>query len=100
MLAASFAPVAAVALVGFALVGLGLANVFPLAIARAGALGGSNGVALASTVGYTGLLGGPPVIGLLAEPLGLGGALALVCALLGVTAALARQLSTHTPAPA
>ena len=31
------------ALVGFALVGLGLANVFPLAIARAGALGGAIG---------------------------------------------------------
>jgi hypothetical protein len=28
----------------------------PLAIARAGAVGGSGGVALASTVGYTGLL--------------------------------------------
>ena len=41
MVAAAFAPVAAVALAGFALVGLGLANVFPLAIARAGALGGS-----------------------------------------------------------
>ena len=45
MLAAAFAPAVAVALVGFALVGLGLANVFPLAIARAGSLGGSKGVA-------------------------------------------------------
>ena len=43
---------------------------------------------------YTGLLTGPPVIGLLAEGLGLTGALACVCALLGVAAALARQLST------
>jgi MFS family permease len=34
-----------VALGGFVLVGLGLANVFPLAIARAGALGGPSGVA-------------------------------------------------------
>ncbi|HEX5813396.1 MAG TPA: MFS transporter [Pseudonocardia sp.] len=55
MLAAALAPAVAVALAGFALVGLGLANVFPLAIARAGSLGGSKGVALASTVGYTGL---------------------------------------------
>lgn len=39
MLAAALAPVAAAALAGFALVGLGLANVFPLAIARAGAEG-------------------------------------------------------------
>ena len=51
----------AVALGGFVVVGLGLANVFPLAIARAGLLGGARGIALATTVGYTGLLGGPPV---------------------------------------
>ncbi len=34
---------------------------------RAGLLGGARGIALATTVGYTGLLGGPPAIGLLAE---------------------------------
>ena len=60
-----------VALVGFVVVGLGLANVFPLAIARAGLIGGAPGIALATTVGYTGLLGGPPAIGLLAEQAGL-----------------------------
>ena len=49
MLTAALAPEAAVALLGFALVGLGLADVFPLAIARAGAVGGPSGVALAST---------------------------------------------------
>jgi MFS family permease len=76
-----------VALGGFVLVGLGLANVFPLAIARAGALGGPRGVALATTVGYTGLLGGPPVIGFLAEQAGLPTALATV-ALMAVLAAV------------
>lgn len=75
-----------VALAGYAVVGLGLANVFPLAIARAGALGGPSGVALATTVGYTGLLGGPPVIGFLAEAAGLPVALGTV-ALLAVVAA-------------
>lgn len=88
MLAAAFAPVVAVALGGFALVGLGLANVFPLAISRAGALGGSKGVAVASTVGYTGLLGGPPVIGLLVGGLGLPAALATVSVLAAVAAGL------------
>ena len=44
----------AVALTGFVLVGLGLANVFPLAIARAGLLGGARGIALATTVGLHG----------------------------------------------
>jgi MFS family permease len=76
-----------VALGGFVLVGLGLANVFPLAIARAGALGGPSGVALSTTVGYTGLLGGPPVIGFLAEQAGLPTALATV-ALMAVLAAV------------
>jgi hypothetical protein len=47
-----------------------------------------------SSVGYAGLLTGPPVIGVLAEGLGLAGALACVCALLVVAAVLARQLST------
>jgi MFS family permease len=60
-----------VALAGFVLVGLGLANVFPLAIGRAGLLGGAKGIALATTVGYSGLLGGPPAIGLLAQTAGL-----------------------------
>ena len=76
-----------VALGGFVLVGLGLANVFPLAIARAGALGGPSGVALSTTVGYTGLLGGPPVIGFLAEHAGLPAALGTV-ALMAVLAAV------------
>jgi hypothetical protein len=88
MLAAALAPAAAVALAGFALVGLGLANVFPLAIARAGALGGSRGVALASTVGYTGLLGGPPLIGLLVGGVGLPAALTTVSLLAAVAGAL------------
>ncbi|MDT0350150.1 MFS transporter [Pseudonocardia charpentierae] len=88
MLAAALAPSAEVALAGFALVGLGLANVFPLAIARAGALGGSKGVALASTVGYTGLLGGPPLIGLLVGGVGLPAALTTVSLLAAVAGAL------------
>jgi MFS family permease len=77
-----------VALAGYAVVGLGLANVFPLAIARAGVLGGPSGVALATTVGYTGLLGGPPVIGFLAEHAGLPTALGTVALLATVAAVL------------
>jgi predicted MFS family arabinose efflux permease len=80
-LTAVLTPSLPVALAGFVVVGLGLANVFPLAIARAGALGGPSGVALATTVGYTGLLGGPPVIGFLAEHAGLPTALGTVAAM-------------------
>jgi MFS family permease len=83
----------AVALTGFVLVGLGLANVFPLAIARAGLLGGARGIALATTVGYTGLLGGPPAIGLLAEAAGLPVAVGSVAVLAVVAAVLVLTVS-------
>jgi MFS family permease len=76
-----------VALVGFVVVGLGLANVFPLAVARAGLLGGAQGIALATTVGYTGLLGGPPAIGLIAQHVGLSAAVGTV-ALMSLVAAV------------
>jgi MFS family permease len=82
-------PTVEIVLAGFVLIGLGLANVFPIAIARAGAHAGAGGVALASTVGYTGLLGGPPLLGIVAEAVGLHVAFAAVAALAAVAAALA-----------
>jgi hypothetical protein len=78
-----------VAVLGFVLVGFGLANFFPLAIAQAGLLGGARGVARASTVGYTGLLGGPPIIGFLAAGWGLPFALMSVSALAVLAGGLA-----------
>jgi MFS family permease len=71
MLVASLAPDMWLALAGFAATGLGLANLFPATIARAGLLAGSGGVALASTLGYSGFLLGPPAIGFLAGEFGL-----------------------------
>jgi MFS family permease len=90
------------AIAGFAVMGLGLASVFPLALRAAGydpAISGP-AVAAVSSVGYAGFLTGPPAIGLLAELFGLGGALACVCGLLLVAAALAGQLSAHDRAAA
>ena len=71
MLVASLAPDVWLALAGFAATGLGLANLFPAAIARAGLLAGSGGVALTSMLGYSGVLLGPPAIGFLASEWGL-----------------------------
>ena len=93
---------AAGAIAGFAVMGLGLASVFPLALRAAGydpAISGP-AVAAVSSVGYAGFLTGPPAIGLLAELFGLAGALACVCGLLVVAAALAGQLSAHDRAAA
>ncbi|HEX2702687.1 MAG TPA: MFS transporter [Solirubrobacteraceae bacterium] len=94
MLAAAIVPVLAVAIIGFVLVGLGLANMFPAAIGQAGALSGPSGVAAASTIGYFGLLAGPPTIGFLAERSGLPAALttvSLLAAIGGFIAVLARR---------
>jgi MFS family permease len=98
MLAAALAPAVPVALIGFALTGLGVANMFPAAMTRAGLLAGPNGVALASTLGYTGFLLGPPAIGFLAASVGLGAGLTTVSALALVAAALAVSAGTgHEP---
>jgi MFS family permease len=71
MLLAALAPDMWLAMAGFAATGLGLANLFPAAITRAGLLAGSGGVALTSTLGYSGFLLGPPAIGFLASVSGL-----------------------------
>lgn len=89
MLLAALAPLLPLVVLGFALTGLGLSNTFPTTIARAGALTGPGGVAAASTLGYGGLLLGPPAIGFLADAVGLPTALTTVAALGAVAAALA-----------
>jgi MFS family permease len=89
MLLAALVPVLAIAIVGFVLVGLGLANLFPAAIGQAGALTGPSGVAVASTIGYFGLLAGPPAIGFLAERTGLPAALTTVSMLAAIGALIA-----------
>jgi MFS family permease len=89
LLAAS--PPAAIA--GFALLGAGLAAVFPLALAAAAARAPhaptAPAIAAVSTAGYLGLVCGPPTIGLLSGVVGLVGALGLLVALCGVVVLLA-----------
>ncbi|GAA3243931.1 hypothetical protein GCM10020256_69200 [Streptomyces thermocoprophilus] len=87
MLVASLVPSVWAALAGFVVTGLGLANLFPVAIERAGRLAGAGGVALASTLGYGGMLLGPPAIGFMAEWFSLPVALTSV-AVLAATAAV------------
>ncbi|MFJ6834251.1 MFS transporter [Streptomyces sp. NPDC091209] len=86
MLLASLAPSVWAALLGFAITGLGLANIFPVAVERAGALAGASGVAVASTLGYGGMLLGPPAIGFMADWYSLPTALTSVAALAAVAA--------------
>ena len=63
-------PSAYIVLVGFFFVGLGLANVVPIVYSTAGNTEGvspSVGIAMATTIGYSGFFIGPPVIGFLSD---------------------------------
>jgi MFS family permease len=96
MLLAALAPDIWLALAGFAATGLGLANLFPATIARAGLLAGSSGVALTSMLGYTGFLLGPPAIGFLAGAASLRAGLTTL-ALLGLAAATIAYATRDQP---
>ena len=92
----------AVAVVGFGLLGLGMAGVVPAlfrAAARAPGMGPGVGIAAVTGTGYVGFLAGPPLIGLLADEVGLRAALVIPVALvalvaLGSTAAFRRAQRT------
>lgn len=81
------APATGVAIAGFALMGAGLATLFPLALRAAAAHQGAASVAAVSATGYAGFLAGPPLVGGLAEAADLRAGLAAV-AVLCVAAAL------------
>ena len=85
-----------IAVVGFGLVGAGVACIFPLimsAAARTPGIEPGIGIAAMATAGYTGFLVGPPLIGSVAEMATLRGGLGvlalfgLVIVLLGATVA-------------
>jgi MFS family permease len=98
-------PPAAVA--GFALLGAGLAGIFPQIVSCAARLdperAGRN-IGRIAAIAYSGLLGGPVMIGALASGVGLRNALLLPAALAVGVAAAARAASPHDgrtpPAPA
>jgi MFS family permease len=66
-------PTVLTACVGFAMVGVGLANIVPVIFSAAGrsTVTPATGVSMAATAGYAGFLVGPPLIGLGAGVLGL-----------------------------
>ena len=85
---AVLAPGPALAIPGFAVMGVGLATLFPLALRAASDDAGAPSVAAVSTTGYTGFLAGPPLVGGLAEIGGLRLGLGAVAALCFVGALL------------
>ncbi|MFN4145715.1 MAG: MFS transporter [Runella sp.] len=78
---------------GLFLVGLGLAVIIPIVYSQAGnnsSLPSGVGLAMVTTVGYTGFLAGPPIIGFLADWQGLRFAFGFVVFLLVVLTLLSR----------
>jgi predicted MFS family arabinose efflux permease len=91
----------AAGLAGFTVLGAGLAVVVPVVFTAASRLGlpGPN-LALVTSVGYTGMLVGPAVIGGLAEVVGLPAALGTLVAIIGMTAILAGAVRPDSQAEA
>jgi MFS family permease len=84
-------PGLASAYVGAALWALGVCLVFPAAVSAGGEAPErpADAIAAVTTIGYGGFLLGPPLIGLLAEQVGLGRALLVLLVLAGGITALA-----------
>jgi MFS family permease len=81
------------AIAGFVLIGLGVSNVVPVAFSAAGRERGPGGVAMAASIGYAGLMAGPPLIGPIADLVGLRIALGTVLAAVLAVAALSRTVT-------
>jgi len=77
------------AIAGFAVMGIGLAFVFPVVYSAAGSTPGipsGRGVAAVATIGYTGFLAGPPLLGFLARATSIQVSLLIVAALIAIIA--------------
>jgi len=90
------------AILGFGMVGLGLANIVPILFSAAGRTPGmapGTAIAAVTTAGYSGFLAGPPMVGFAAEWIGLPGALGLLAIAVGSMAAWAKLLNPIRHAP-
>lgn len=79
------APVAAMALLGLLLIGLGASNTVPVLFRRAGTqtvMPAALAIASVTSVGYVGVLAGPAGVGFVAQAIGLPGAFWLMAAML------------------
>lgn len=73
MLTAALAPNAEIAILGFALCGIGISNMVPIVFSAAGNIPGLQpgiGISVVTTLGYSGMLVAPSAIGFAAEHIG------------------------------
>ncbi len=91
-----------ISLLGFATVGLGVANLIPVLFSAAGRTHGvpaGTAIAAVATTGYFGFLAGPPLIGLVADAAGLPAALGIVCAACAIVAGSAGIIPSPRSVP-
>jgi MFS family permease len=91
----------AISLAGFACIGLGYAVIFPLAYSRAANdphMPPGRAIAAVATLGYGGMLMGPPMVGFFASVTSLGHAFWLIALMALLIAALAGYLRPAAPA--
>jgi MFS family permease len=84
------------AIIGFSILGIGLSVVIPIAYSAAGSTPGipsGRAVAAVATIGYTGFLAGPPVLGWIAKLISLQGALLLIAVALVMIVVMAPALA-------
>jgi len=94
MALALLVPLPWAALAGFALVGLGFANVVPVLFSAAARVAGvtpAHGIAAVSALGYLGMMAGPPLIGVIAEARSLAVGLSVVVLAAAVLALAAKR---------
>lgn len=94
----ALAPSAPVALAGFVVTGLGLANMVPLLFSAAGRQGGANpgaAIAAVSLIGYGGMLLAPTVLGVVAERFGFTACFLGLAALLLMVALLSGRVASE-----
>lgn len=91
-------PLPIIVIIGFGIVGLGLSVVVPIAYSIAGNMKGlppGVGLAMVTTVGYTGFLFGPPIIGFVADWQTLRVALIFIVLLFVLMTILALRFKQH-----
>ena len=92
------APIRAVAMSGFLLIGLGASNIVPVVFRGAGAqraMPAGHAVAAITTAGYSGILVGPAGIGFVAQTVGLPVAFWLLAVLVGAVVLSARSVTAQ-----
>jgi fucose permease len=97
LLAGGLAPDAPLAIAAFAVCGLGIANMVPIAFSAAGnqpGLSPGAGIALVTLIGYSGILVAPSSIGFVADRIGFRITYVTLALLLGVVALLAGRVAS------